>query len=134
MGADAVRNTVGRYCQFLDDGRIDDVAALFAENGVLDIAAFGIKQQGRAAIAAQLRQTSRPETKGVHSTFNPVIEVSGDAATGSFDYVWIDFSGAPRIGLGGRYVFKLVRSAQSWLIEEMKVELRSDTSHISLSA
>lgn len=131
MSADAIRNTVGRYCQFLDDGRVDDVAELFAENGVLDIAAFGIKQQGRAAIAAQLRQTSRPGVKGVHATFNPIIEIAGEAATGSFDYVWIDFEGAPRIGLGGRYVFKLVRNAQSWLIEEMKVELRSDPAFIS---
>lgn len=132
MSADAVRNTVGRYCQFLDDGRIDDVAALFAEDGVLDIAAFGIRQAGRAAIAAQLRQTSRPGVKGVHSTFNPIVEVSGETATGSFDYVWIDFEGAPRIGLGGRYVMSFIAGDHGWLIREMKVQLRSDPAFITV--
>jgi hypothetical protein len=131
MDASAVRKTVSQYCQLMDDGRIDDVARLFAEDGVLEISAFGVKKTGRAAIADQFRQTSNPNVKGMHCTLNPVIEIAGSTATGSFDYLWVSFENRPRIGLGGRYVMSFIAHGGGWLIREMKVEVRSDLKYIS---
>lgn len=131
MDAYAVRKTVSQYCRLMDDGRIDDVAQLFAEDGVLEISSFGVKKTGRAAIADQFRQTRNPNVKGMHCPLNPVVDVSGSTATGSFDYLWVSFENRPRIELGGRYVMSFVANGARWLIREMKVEVRSDPKYIS---
>lgn len=132
MSDAGVQRTIGQYCQSIDDGRLDDVADLFAEDGVLDVAAFGVRQEGRAAILAYYRETSEPSIKGMHCTFNHVIDVAGRTAIGSFDFVWVSFAQQPRIGLGGRYKVRFVRGhSDDWLIQEMKVEVRSDPAFIS---
>ncbi|MBV8118689.1 MAG: nuclear transport factor 2 family protein, partial [Alphaproteobacteria bacterium] len=46
---DAIRELMAEYCFRLDDGRYDDMAALFTEDGTWDTA-FGAAT-GRAAIA-----------------------------------------------------------------------------------
>src|SRR5271155_4135480 len=45
---DAIREAIAEYCFRLDEGRFDDMAALFTEGGTWDTA-FG-KATGRAAI------------------------------------------------------------------------------------
>jgi hypothetical protein len=47
---DAIRELLAEYCFRLDDGRYDDMVALFTEDGTWDTA-FG-QATGRAAIAA----------------------------------------------------------------------------------
>ena len=46
---EAIREVLAQYCFRLDDGRFDDMAALFTVNGTWDTA-FG-RATGRAAIA-----------------------------------------------------------------------------------
>src|SRR5437016_1139035 len=131
MTAYAIQKTLAQYCQSVDDGRIDDLARLFAEDAVLIIDAFDIKKKGRDAIRDQYRQMSDPTIKGTHCAFNPVIDIVGNAASGSFDYLWVNLTQAPRIGIGGRYRIRFTLSGERWLIQEMNVELRSDPSFIS---
>jgi ketosteroid isomerase-like protein len=131
MGEYAVQKVVAQYCQSIDDGRLDDIVALFAADGVLDVSSFGIRKKGREAVRAQFVQMLDPQTKGMHCTFNPVISVSGSEAHGQFDYFWMSFKGQPRIGIAGRYHVRLAASGQSWLIREMKVEVRTDLAYVS---
>jgi hypothetical protein len=127
----SIQKTIGQYCHLIDDGRIDDLSKLFAEDAVFDVSSFGIRKVGRPAIHDQFLQMVDPNVKGMHCTFNPVIHISGNEATASFDYIWVSFLGRPRIGLGGRYHLRFVSSSERWLIREMRVEVRSDPAFIS---
>ena len=131
MTAYAVQKVVAQYCQFIDDARFDDLAALFAEDGVLDVSSFGIRKEGRQAVRDQFRQLTDPSVKGTHCTFNPIIDISGGTATGSFDYLWVGYNKQPQIGIAGRYRLRFVASGERWLISEMKVEVRSNPAHIA---
>jgi hypothetical protein len=131
MNEYSVQNVIGQYCHLIDDGSIDDLSKLFAENGIFDVSSFGIRKEGRSAIREQFLQMIDPNVNGMHCTFNPIINMSGNEATASFDYIWVSFVGRPRIGLGGRYHLRFVSSGERWLIREMRVEVRSDPAYIS---
>src|SRR5207245_491882 len=79
---DAIREVLAEYCFRLDDGRYDDMAALFTENGTWDTA-FG-KGTGRAAIAGLARDIraragdNRP--RAIHLVTNIAIALDGDSA------------------------------------------------------
>src|SRR5271157_226856 len=76
---DAIRELMAEYCFRLDDGRYDDMAALFTEDGTWDTA-FG-KATGRAAIAELARSlraragSERP--RAAHLVTNIVITLDG---------------------------------------------------------
>jgi ketosteroid isomerase-like protein len=120
-----IQKVMAQYCQAIDDGRIDDVARLFAEDAVLEVSAFGIRQEGRDAVSEQFRQVSGPGFKGMHCAFNPVIDIAGGTATGTFDHIWVGFSEQPQIGIVGRYHMRFRLHTDRWLIQEMRVETRA---------
>src|SRR5262245_2536883 len=57
VAREAIRDIVARYAHAADRGRFDDVAALFAEDGVLELP-DGRRPVGPAAIGAFLVETS----------------------------------------------------------------------------
>ena len=64
---DAIRELLAEYCFRLDDGRYDDMASLFTEDGTWETA-FG-KASGRAAIAklaADIRARSGADRPRAH--------------------------------------------------------------------
>ena len=131
MDTYAVQRTVGRYCQFLDEGNFGGVAELFTDDGVLCIPSLGIRRAGREEVRAQIQEMNGQSTKGLHATFNPTIEVAGAKAAGIFDFLWVSFAGRPQIGLGGRYRLSFALSRGQWLIQEMNIEIRSDPAFLS---
>ena len=79
---DAIREVLAQYCFALDDGRFDDMAACFAEDGTWQT--FFGKATGRKAIAefaAGLRSHRRgPTPRAIHHVTNVVIALDGDTA------------------------------------------------------
>ena len=76
---DAIRELMAEYCFQLDDGRYDDMAALFTEDGTWETA-FG-KATGRAAIAELARgiraRAGSDRPRAVHLVTNIVIALDG---------------------------------------------------------
>jgi 3-phenylpropionate/cinnamic acid dioxygenase small subunit len=112
----AIGRVLTRYCRYLDDGRYDDVVALFAPDGVLD--SMGTRAEGQEAIRAFFpASTPSPgRPSAVHVLSSPVIEVDGDRARAESDWVMIqrDEGGATDIVLAGRYRDELSRIDGEW--------------------
>ena len=122
---DAIREVLAEYCFRLDDGRYEDMAALFTEDGTWETA-FG-KATGRAAIADFARglreRGSQPRPRGVHLTTNIVIALDGDSARvrSNWTVVTISVEG-PKIGSGGGYADEMVKQNDEWLFRHRKID------------
>ncbi len=115
---DAIRELMGEYCFRLDDGRYDDMAALFTPDGTWDTA-FG-KATGRpqiAKLAADIRAragANRP--RAVHLVTNIVIALKGSQARVRSNWMVMQNSPeGPRIGSGGAYYDEVVQRDGRWL-------------------
>ncbi|WP_109507853.1 nuclear transport factor 2 family protein [Nocardioides speluncae] len=109
-----------RYCQYLDDGRWDDLVELFTPDGTF----AGLSTvTGRAALReffAGLREGSLQAWW--HFSSNETIDLSGDVATGQ---TWLDqpcvVDGVAHIA-AGRYTDRMVRCDDGrWRFAERRV-------------
>jgi len=125
MDSYAIVKTMAEYSHSIDDGRLDDLAALFAQNAVLNIPSYSIRIEGRAAIREQFGKMWDPNVKGTHCAVNPEIDVSGNSATGIFDFMWLDLNGPPKLGPVGRYRCKFIKESDRWRFQEFTAEVRS---------
>jgi hypothetical protein len=125
IARDQIRALVALYNNSGDRGRIDDLAAAFAPNGVLE---FGDNTlAGRAAIAAELAaiaQGARPDVNFAaarHQLTTTRIELTdADHAQG-----WIYFF-VSRRGLiieEGTYIDRYVRLSEGWRIAHRRVKM-----------
>jgi hypothetical protein len=107
-----IRQLLARYTYSGDRGRIAELAACFAPDGVLEFP--GTRAEGREAILAALgrRGARHPELTFVrHHITSPLIEVDGDrAASRSYFTVYSD-NGPDHCGT---YTDSLVRTADGW--------------------
>lgn len=112
----AIQQLHARYCQLIDDLRLDDLGKLFLEDAIWEAAP--LRFEGRAAIVAGFAQIEPPQPGMVrHITFNPVIEFAGDEA-----HVWADAMALQVAAQGevnpvvavGRYYDVLKRSGEHW--------------------
>ncbi|HTV45611.1 MAG TPA: nuclear transport factor 2 family protein [Stellaceae bacterium] len=122
---DAIRELLGEYCFRLDDGRYDDMAALFTENGTWDTA-FG-KATGRAAIAELargLRVRAGPNRpRAAHLVTNIIVTLDGAQAEVRSNWVVMQNSPhGPQIGSGGAYADRVVRQDGRWLFQYRKID------------
>jgi uncharacterized protein (TIGR02246 family) len=122
---DAIRELMAEYCYRLDDGRYDDIAALFTEDGTWDTA-FG-KATGRAAIAELARSlraragSERP--RAVHLVTNIVIALDGARAQVRSNWMVMQNSPqGPKIGSGGAYTDEIVEQNGRWLLRYRKID------------
>lgn len=120
---DEIRELLARYCFALDADKIDEMAALFTQDGVWETA-FGTGT-GRAGIVAQANSIAtgnRP--KRVHLTTNIVIDLDGDTATARSNWALIQNvpSGVPIIGSGGAYSDRLVKVGGQWFFKHRTIE------------
>ena len=122
---DAIRELMAEYCFRLDDGRYDDMAALFTEDGTWDTA-FG-KATGRSAIAELARRlraragSERP--RAVHLVTNIVIALDGARAQVRSNWVVMQNSPqGPKIGSGGAYADEIVEQNGRWLFRYRKID------------
>ena len=122
---DAIREVLAEYCFRLDDGRFEEMAALFTEDGIWDTA-FG-KATGRQAIAELARslrvRVAEPRPRAVHLVTNIVIALDGERATVRSNWMVMQNSpGGPRIGSGGAYHDEMVKEGGRWLLRYRKID------------
>ena len=109
---DAIRHLLATYTYNGDRGRIAELAACFASDGVLEFP--GATATGPAAIAAALTTGGPADPRRTfvrHHTTNPLIEVTGNQATSrSYFAVWSNLGPDH----AGTYSDQLVRTADGW--------------------
>ena len=122
---DAIREVLAEYCFRLDDGRYEDMAALFTEDGTWDTA-FG-KGTGRAAIAGLARDLrarageSRP--RAIHLVTNIAIALDGPRADVRSNWTTVQNGPeGPKIGSGGGYRDEMVKEGGCWLFRYRKID------------
>jgi uncharacterized protein (TIGR02246 family) len=122
---EAVREVLAEYCFRLDDGRFDEMAALFTEDGTWDTA-FG-RATGRAAIAdlARSLRNGAPQQRprGIHLVTNIAIRIDGPRATVRSNWIVAQNSPAgPKIGSGGGYIDDMVKTDAGWRFRTRKID------------
>jgi hypothetical protein len=122
---DAIRELMAEYCFRLDEGRYDDMAALFTEDGTWDTA-FG-EAGGRAAIAklaADIRaRAGADRPRAAHLVTNIVIALEGERAQVRSNWMVMQNSpDGPRIGSGGAYRDEIVRRDGRWLFHYRTID------------
>jgi uncharacterized protein (TIGR02246 family) len=122
---DAIREVLAEYCFRLDEGRFDDMAALFTPDGTWDTA-FGVAT-GRAAIVALVQRirarASQPAPRGIHLVTNIVIALDGARATVRSNWTVVQNSpDGPKVGSGGSYADDLVKQDGTWLFQYRKID------------
>ncbi len=122
---DAIRELLAEYCFRLDDGRYEDMAALFAEDGTWDTA-FG-RATGRTAIAELARsiraRAGAERPRAAHLVTNIAIALDGARAAVRSNWMVMQNSPqGPTIGSGGGYVDEIVRQDGRWLFHYRKID------------
>jgi len=113
---DAIREVLAQYCFALDDGRFDDMAACFTEDGTWQT--FFGKATGRKAIAefaAGLRAHRTENPRAIHHVTNIVITLDGDTAKVRSNWTTVQNSSeGPKVGSGGSYDDEMVKVDGRW--------------------
>jgi len=109
-----------RYCQYLDDGRWDDLIDLFTEEGSFVGLSIATGREQLRAFFAGLQEG--PLQAWWHFTSNETIDLDGDRASGE---TWLDqpcvVDDEPHIA-AGRYTDQMWRCSDGrWRFEERKV-------------
>ena len=120
-----IKRLKARYSAYCDDNYDPDgIASLFTEDGVWDGGTFG-RHEGRGAIRQFFSGMSQILPFAVHMVMNPIIEVDGDQAKGS----WY-FLGALTVAEGNqavwgslRYDDEYVRVNGAWKCKNLKATL-----------
>jgi ketosteroid isomerase-like protein len=124
----AIEQLLNRYCHKLDQGDVDAVVVLFAEDAVLIPEYEGSGEHtGRDAIRAWYSNYGRSVSAAArglrHKISTAAIEIDGDEATSAcyLDADSIDVRSGKRSLVGGRYLDKLVRREGQWLIKQRRI-------------
>ena len=122
---DAIREVLAEYCFRLDDGRFDEMAALFTEDGTWETA-FGTAtgRQAIAELARSLRtRVAEPRPRAVHLVTNIVIALDGERAKVRSNWMVMQNSPVgPRIGSGGAYHDEMVKKGGRWQFRYRKID------------
>lgn len=122
--AEAIKKLKARYTNYCDNGYDPDgLASLFVEDAVWDGGVFG-KAIGREAIRKFFRSAAKALPFALHYVMNPIIEVNGATATGT----WYLFQpctfaeGNQAVWGAARYQEEYVKRDGQWLFQNMKVD------------
>ena len=112
-----------RYCAACDDGYdADAIAALFTEDAVWDGGMRG-KNEGREEIRRFFQKAPERLPFAIHMVLNPIIEVDGDTAKGTWylfqPCTWAD--GNRAIWGSARYDEEYVRVDGRWMFQRLKL-------------
>jgi len=113
--AEGVRAAIGAYAHAVDDGRTDDVVALFCADGGADIPGLGTAKGHEELRAAYAKV--EPKVPQRHLVLNTVVtDWSPSEATAVSDLVFlIQVKGAWSVMLVGRYQDTLHADGDRWL-------------------
>lgn len=135
---EAIRNLLGRYCELMDAGDFEGLAALFADATLADDEGNVFATGSAEVLAMWKRQTilydGSPRTR--HITANPVIEVDELAGTAASNATYVVFQGTADLPLQpiitGRYVDRFIRTDDgTWRWDERSyaIDHLGDLSH-----
>lgn len=111
----AVRRVLAEYCHRVDDGRLDDLVALFTEDAEFRFSRY--EASGRDGLRAWFAENHPPDARGKHLTFNTNVDFDADGARAVSDFVFLGFvDGRLAPILAGRYEDELRRVDGRWLI------------------
>jgi len=115
-----ILDLLARYTYHGDRGRIDALAACFADDGTLEFP--GNSASGPAEVAAALTGGERNRAIGFvrHHITNPLIELDGDRASAR-SYFSVTSDNGP--DHSGTYDDKLVRTAAGWRFAHRRVRI-----------
>jgi uncharacterized protein (TIGR02246 family) len=112
-----IRELTARYNRCFDDGDPDGFAALFTEDGVMEVEGT-FRVDGRDALAEMVRHTPYGV---VHVTVDAIVTVTGDSAVQDVTLVVLSrpAKDAPsgtrsKFSSSGRYRDDLVRTSDGW--------------------
>lgn len=125
---EAIKDLMARYFFHINkgwNGKEVDVAAMptiFAEDATWESEAMGMRAEGLPQIMSTLQSATEHTGFSMHSFTNPVIEVSGDQATGN----WLMWIGSRRGGGPPNEVFMsedvtYVRTPQGWRVRTVDI-------------
>jgi len=120
---EAIRRLIAHQAQLRDDNQVDEWAANWAPDATF--AAGGKQIEGRAAIRASVGEADASRGwQGLHLLGQPVIDLAGDGATASTDFVKIVARADGSIAIAGvfRYRDELIRESGRWVFARREVE------------
>jgi ketosteroid isomerase-like protein len=124
---EAIRDLLARYTYNGDRGRIDALAACFAEDGVLEFP--GTQGTGPDGVKAALTSGARnPAITFIrHHITNPLITVAGDGATARSYFAVTSDNGPDH---SGTYADKLIRKREGWRFAHrlVRIDWQAETS------
>jgi len=117
---EAIRQLLARYTYNGDRGRLAELAACFAADGILEYP--GAQATGPAGIARQLGNGVPNPTRTFvrHHITPPLIEVDGAAATARSYFLVVSNAGPDH---SGTYDDRLVRTADGWRFAHRRVRI-----------
>jgi len=125
---EGIRKLQFRYTYFLDTSQWDDVVNLFAENAKAQISDLPLCE-GKEEIAKVFKQLfgSGMATMTRHMVIQPVVEVEGDRAKGTFYlFACATFKlpqGPTAAWSQGKYENEYVREKGEWKISSLKIKM-----------
>jgi hypothetical protein len=123
---DAIRDLLARYTYNGDRGRVAELAACFAQDGLLEYP--GASPVGPAAIAAALSSGTRNLALSFvrHHITNPLIDIHGESATARSYFAVHSDIGPDH---SGTYDDQLVRTADGWRFAHRRVRIDWQAAH-----
>jgi 3-phenylpropionate/cinnamic acid dioxygenase small subunit len=122
---DAIHNLLGRYCELMDAGDFDALAALFADGRLSDedgvVFARGAKEIATMWHGQTILHDGSPRTR--HLTANSIIDVDETARTATVRSTYVVLQATKEMSLQpivtGRYVDRFARDdAGAWRWDE----------------
>lgn len=125
-----VANLLSVYCQFIDDGRLEEWAGLFTEDGTFT---YPGREPVRPIdiIEAYRAGTQIAEAGGLfskHQTLNPAIDVGASEGNASSDFILLrmQLGAPPYVYAMGRYTDRLIKQAGVWKFAERVARFHRD--------
>ncbi|MET0364572.1 MAG: nuclear transport factor 2 family protein [Sphingobium sp.] len=131
VARDQIRHLIACYNTMADRGRIDEFAALFAEDGVLQITHQAL--EGREAIFRELSSIAsgtRPDVDlagSRHQLTTCRIEITGETSAEGWTYFFVSRRGT--IIEEGTYIDRFVRTPGGWRFAHRRVKMLYSINH-----
>lgn len=117
-----VRDLYARYSWAYDQGRADEYAALFTEDGVFEVVG-GPEVQGREALAGMVTAAAARPARTLHMVSNVLVTVTGDSAIGrAYVQLLALADGALRVVTVGTYDDTFVGTPTGWQLSRRRFE------------
>jgi ketosteroid isomerase-like protein len=123
---ESIRRVLAQFIQLRDDKHFAEWVDLFTEDATFEYGSQHL--EGRSAIRENVQALLRND-RGKHLCVNSIIDVVGDTASVSSDFLKVNpidaGSGATGYGIGtmGRYEDHFVRQAGEWKIAKRTVHI-----------